>query len=312
MQKIRVPVILGPTAVGKTDISLQVASELGCEIISCDSRQIYRYMDIGTAKPSREEMEDIHHRMIDIVDPSDCYSAYQYSQEALTHIRNEKHKSKPKLICGGTGLYFKSLQDGIGPQVASDITFRKLYQKRALKEGNESLYKELQKYDPESAARLHPNDLQRVIRALQVYYVTGSPLSVYQKKKYPPNDVEFMIIILLLPREILYTRINNRVDAMMKQGLWDEFWSLRKKGYKKSSPGMHCVGYKELFEVENGLWGLSEAVEKIKKNSRNYAKRQITWFTHKTTGVNIDMSGPGAYTQVKERIINFLDSEFKY
>lgn len=305
-RKIQVPVILGPTAIGKTEISLRLASDLGFEILSCDSRQIYRNMDIGTAKPSREEMAEVRHWMIDIIDPSDYYSTYWFSQEALKVIRDGVERGITILICGGTGLYYKSLCDGLGPQVASNFTFRKEYSEKILKEGRESIFRELQKYDPETAARLHPNDIQRVVRALQVYYQTGYPLSEHQKRTRPPEDIEFLVIILSLPRPVLYKRINRRVDNMVSRGLFDEFCFLRKKGYNKSDPGMHCVGYKELFEVENTSISLLEAVEKIKRNSRNYAKRQTTWFTHKTEGIRVDVSNPDAYYVIKQKVMHFL------
>jgi len=305
-QKIRVPAILGPTAVGKTELSLRLAAELKCEILSCDSRQVYRYMDIGTAKPSREEQKTVRHWMVDIINPSEPYSAHQFSQESLAIIRDTVHSPKTKLICGGTGLYFQSLHDGLGPQVASDPAFRKAYEKKASEDGKEALYEELQRCDPETAKRLHPNDVQRIIRALQVYYKTGTPLSTSYGKKRPPEDCEFLVIILMVPRDILYHRINKRVDNMIERGLWDEYCSIRKKGYTESDPGMQCVGYKELFSVEQGTWKLSEAREKIQRNSRNYAKRQITWFTNKTIGEHVDITHRGAYENIKEKIKRFL------
>ncbi len=304
--EIRVPVILGPTAVGKTALSLRLASELDFEILSCDSRQIYRYMDIGTAKPSRGELETIHHWLIDIADPSDSYSAYQFAQEARAILKSKSGEPATKLICGGTGLYFNTLCEGIGPQVPSNNTFRKEYQEKVAKEGKKAIFSELQECDPETASRLHPNDVQRVIRALQVYHETGQPLSVYYKKNTRPKDITYLIIILSLPRRTLYDRINRRVDSMISQGLWEEFCSLQKRGYTESDPGLHCVGYKELFRVASGEWNLSQAVEKIKQNSRNYAKRQMTWFTNKTDGIRIDLSGPKVYADIKEKIKCFL------
>ncbi len=305
-KQIRVPVILGPTAVGKTEISLHLASELDFEILSCDSRQIYRYLDIGTAKPSRVELETVHHWMIDIVDPSDSYSAYRFAQDDRAILRNDPGEAKTKLICGGTGMYFNTLCEGIGPQVASNSTFRKVYQEKAANKGKESIFRELRECDPETASRLHPNDVQRVIRALQVYHETGQPLSVFYKKNARPEDITYLIIILSLPRKTLYDRINKRVDAMVSQGLWEEFRSLQKRGYTESDPGLHCVGYKELFKVLSGEWSLSQAVEKIKQNSRNYAKRQMTWFSNKTDGIRIDLSGPDAYAEIREKIRFFL------
>lgn len=304
--KIRVPVILGPTAVGKTDISLRLASELGFEIISCDSRQVYRYMNIGTAKPSVEQMEEIRHWMVDIIDPPEFYSAYRFSQEADRIIRDGAKRSKTMLLCGGTGLYFKSLREGLGPQIGSNIAFREKYKKRVSEEGVLSVFEELRKCDPEAASRLHPNDVQRVIRALQVFHETGRPLSELQKENRPVDDIEFLVIILSLSRDILYARINGRVDRMLTEGLWEEFNSLCEKGYGESDPGMQCVGYKELFDVKKGAVTIPEAGDTIKRNTRNYAKRQITWFKNKEKGTHRDMSDPAAYSMIKEKITNFL------
>lgn len=305
-QKIKVPVILGPTAIGKTDISLRLARQLNFEIVSCDSRQIYKHMTIGTAKPTTQEMDEIKHWMIDIIDPSEYYSAHQFSQKTLEIIREGEKRDKTIAVCGGTGLYYRSLSEGLGPQVASNLPFREKYTKRALKQGNESIYRELQECDPETAAHVHPNDVQRVIRALQVYHDTGKPLSALQKKMDPPLDVEFFVIILYMSRPLLYKRINERVDAMFSAGLWDEFEQLLQKGYTKSDPGMQCVGYQELFDVKNTSKDLNLAIEKIKQNTRNYAKRQITWFTNKVTGTNIDISETEAYSLIKDMVRVFL------
>ena len=277
--KIRTPVILGPTAAGKTDFAIKIAQNLGVDIISCDSRQIYRSMDIGTAKPSRAQRNAVNHELIDIIDPSEPYSAYQFATDAGTLIRNKAKDGGGSLICGGTGLYFRALSQGLGPQLASDNFFRTKLEKRVASEGPESIFKELEQVDPVTAARVHPNDTYRIIRALQVFYQTNVPLSLHNLQAQPPDDLEFGVIVLDLPRPQLYERINKRVDQMFRRGLWDEFHELRKRGYNQLSPGMRCVGYQELFAVKQGILTLSDAVEKIKRNTRRYAKRQITWFS---------------------------------
>jgi tRNA dimethylallyltransferase len=210
------------------------------------------------------------------------------------------------LICGGTGLYFKSLREGLGPQIGSDIAFREKYKRRVSLEGVESVFEELKKCDPAAASRLHPNDVQRVIRALQVYHETGRPLSELQKENRPVDDIEYSVVILSLNRDILYERINGRVDRMISEGLWEEFNFLCEKGYGEFDPGMQCVGYKELFDVKKGKGTVSEAGERIKRNTRNYAKRQMTWFKNKESGVYFDLSDSPVYSAVKERITNFL------
>lgn len=306
MNKIKVPVILGPTAVGKTELCLVVAEALDMEIISCDSRQIYRFLDIGTAKPSHEERKRIQHRMIDIIDPSQLYSAYRYSCDVLDILRDTS-RIKKACICGGTGMYFHSLQNGLGPQVASDPSSWAKYTRASQEHGPGYLHRRLQECDPESATRLHPNDLQRIVRALQVYDESGVALSRLQSTMSPPEDMEFLVIILTMPREQLYSRIDMRVDTMVRMGLWEEFCSLRNKGYSKTDPGMQGLGYREMFAVEQGICSLNDVAAKIKQNTRRYAKRQVTWFTNKTTGISIDMTKPHAAKTVIEKITGFLE-----
>ncbi len=301
MAKIKIPVILGPTAVGKSDLALSLATEFGCEILSCDSRQIYQELNIGTAKPTQEEMQTVPHWMIDIVPPTESFSAHRFESEALQIIRERAGKGKRTIICGGTGLYYKSLSEGMGPQIATDLPFRKKYTEIAQEKGREAVHEELQHCDPETAKHLHPNDLQRVIRALQVFHDSGIPLSTLKSNKRPPSDIAFEVFILQLPRDLLYTRINNRVDTMMDMDLWQEFTSLYEKGYTRDDPGMHCVGYKELYPVIEKKMSLQQAITLIKQNTRNFAKRQITWFRNKVTGTTIDMTrGQGSTLLMKK------------
>jgi len=275
---IQVPALLGPTAAGKTALALAIAEKNGWEIISCDSRQIYRFMDIGTAKPSAKEMDHVPHHLIDIIDPDVIYSVHAFVKYATAAIRELAGKGKVGLVCGGTGLYYEGLRKGIGPQVESDPVVRETLMSRAARDGSRTLYAELMEKDPESAEGIHSNDVQRIVRALAVFYQTGTKLSALKSMTAPPADLVFKTAVLVPPRELLYERINARVDRMVRQGLPDEFRTLRKKGYHVSSPGLQCVGYKELFAVERGECSFNDAVEKIKRNTRRYAKRQITWF----------------------------------
>jgi tRNA dimethylallyltransferase len=285
MKKITVPVILGPTAAGKTAFALRAARSLGCEIVSCDSRQIYRYMDIGTAKPSLEDRSAVKHHLVDILDPSAPYSAFAFADGALRIIRESCNHGKKILICGGTGLYFHILRNGGAPQDAADTEYRGILEEEARELGTTALHERLEAADPQAASKIHPNDLQRVLRALDILYRTGqAPSSLQREDNNPPQDIDFRIAVINRPREILYGRINKRVDMMIEQGLWDEFLSLRKMGYDEKSPGMICVGYRELFDVEKGNIDMSRAIELIKQNSRRYAKRQMTWFRNKTEG----------------------------
>lgn len=285
--KIKIPVLLGPTATGKTELAVQLASEYGWEIISCDSRQIYRKMDIGTAKPTSEQFQKVKHWLIDIIDPSEPYSAYRFAEDSLRIIREKAFVSKTVLICGGTGMYFKILSEGMGVQVDSDPHIRDELMERGRVEGSASLHEELKIKDPESACKLHPNDLQRIVRALTVYYQAGDKISSL-KKGCAPEGVEFEIVKLVDDRDRLYKRINDRVERMVRNGLLEEFQKLIDYGYDQLSPGMQCVGYKELFSVQRGECTLDTAIGTIQRNTRRYAKRQITWFTHQTGGENIN------------------------
>lgn len=289
-ERRKVPVIVGPTAVGKTAIALQIAERMGWEILSCDSRQIYRKMDIGTAKPDKNQLSMVPHWFIDIIDPSEAYSAYRFAEDAVKTIRERAEAGKTVLICGGTGLYFKSLSRGLDIQVESDPVIRDELMKRAELHGSMVLFEELLKNDPVSASRIHPNDLQRIVRALGVFYQTGIPLSENRNKVNLADDIDFEVIKIFADRELLYKRINDRVERMFKDGLWDEFRSLLAQGYHQKSPGMQCVGYQELFAVNDKRCSLPEAVELIQRNSRRYAKRQITWFSHQEDGTVFDTS----------------------
>ncbi|MFP4416781.1 MAG: tRNA (adenosine(37)-N6)-dimethylallyltransferase MiaA [Chitinispirillaceae bacterium] len=295
-----VPVILGPTAVGKTAVAIELALRYGWEIVSCDSRQVYRYMDIGTAKPDKDELRAVRHYLIDIIDPCEQYSAWRFASDALGCAKKTAAKAKSICICGGTGLYFRCLSEGLGPQIPANPAFRAHCEQKADRYGKQVLHEELSRVDPLSAKRLHPNDSQRIIRALQVFYDTGESISRLDSQKKPMHSLEFVPIILHMPRAVLYERINGRAEQMMDMGLWDEFKRLRSMGYAPDSPGMHCVGYRELFAVENGEMSLPEAVEKIKRNTRRYAKRQMTWFRHQVSGFFVDVTCPESYTELIE------------
>jgi tRNA dimethylallyltransferase len=281
-RRIRVPVLLGPTASGKTELAIGLSRDLGMEIVSCDSRQVYRSMEIGTAKPTSEERSLIKHWMIDIVEPDRPFSCYQFAQEAEEIIRKRSNEGKILFICGGSGLYFKTLSEGIGPSGEPNTEFRMNYAEKARLLGKQSIFEELRRVDPLTAALSSPSNVQRNIRALEIYYGAGIPLSELKTKATPPEDIDFFVMVTTLPRQELYHRINRRVDVMVENGLFDEFKELCSKGYDEMSPGMQCLGYKELFPVRKGLMPFRSAVELIKRNTRHYAKRQITWFKHQT------------------------------
>jgi len=275
--KQKIIVIYGPTASGKTALSINLAKKLDSEIISTDSRQIFKEMDIGTAKITKEEMDGVKHNMIDIIYPDREYSVWEFKKEAEDIINDLIWKWKIPVLCGWTGLYIDSLiYDFEIPKVPADWELRKKLEKEAKDFWNEYVYKKLLELDPEYAKTLHPNNVQYVIRALEIKLLTWKSKSEFIKEKIPKYDILF-----LTPydgdREKLYERINKRVDIMFEQGLLEEVENLLKK-YKKDDFWLKTIWYAEIIEYLDWKISLEEAKEKIKQNSRNYAKRQLTWF----------------------------------
>jgi len=272
--------VVGPTAVGKTAVAIALASSLEGEIVSADSRQLYRGMDIGTAKPTAAERKLVQHHLIDIIEPSEAYDAVRFAADAERTIVELLSRGATPLVVGGTGFYVASLFRGLfeGPGRNPDV--RASLTERAESEGSAALHEELARVDPASAERIHTNDLSRVIRALEVYATTGRSLSEWQKEPDRVPAFSARYVGLTLPRETLYERIDRRVDAMMKTGLLAEIEGLVSRGALSSDmPAASAVGYRELLPVvERGEGDVAEAVALIKRNSRRYAKRQMTWF----------------------------------
>ena len=269
-------VILGPTASGKTAISLKIAHEIDGEIISADSRQIYRGLEIGSDVLPEEEREGIPHHMIGTVDPGHAYSLAEYKDDATAIIAQIRKRGHIPMLVGGTGLYISALtEDYDVPRVPPDTALRKKLQKEAAQKGPEHLHQKLAKLDPESAAQIHPNNLRYVVRALEINLKTGKPKQDTKAKKTKPGV--FMIGIDW-PREELYERINKRVDEQDARGLIDEVTALLDKGYDEDLPAMTSLGVKEIIPYIRSEQTLEECKETLKKNTRNYAKRQGTWF----------------------------------
>lgn len=276
----RICILAGPTAVGKTDISLALARNLCGEIISADSAQVYRYMDIGTAKLKKEEMQGIKHYMIDEVDPDKDFSVAQFRDRAEAYIRDINARGKLPIITGGTGLYINSLLDNLDfTESICDEEFRMEMKQLAEEKGTEYVHGMLEKVDPASFRKLHPNDLRRTIRALEVYRSTGKPISYFQEqsKKLPPK-YQYAYITLTMDREKLYQRIEQRVDKMMDEGLVEEVEQLLNMGYHRGLTSMQALGYKEIASYLQGEISKEEAVRVLKRDTRHYAKRQLTWF----------------------------------
>jgi len=280
MVKYPLLVITGPTAVGKTELSLKLAEELHGEIISADSMQIYRYMDIGTAKATAEERKRIKHYMIDIINPDETYSLADYQKEADRLIREISARGYLPIMVGGTGLYIRAVVQGfLLPEMEVNHQLRAELREMASKHGNEYLHQKLAEIDPEHARKMHPNDLRRIIRAIEIFEETGRNMSYYlEKQKNTPPRYNTLKIGLNRNREELYERVNQRVDLMIKEGLVDEIKNIIKAGYNISTTALQGLGYKEIIGYLNGEYSLEEAINLLKKNTRNYAKRQITWF----------------------------------
>lgn len=308
MKNIKIPVILGPTGSGKSNLSMSLAREFGLSIISCDSRQIYKYMDIGTAKPSLIDLKEVVHYMIDIIEPNQSFSAFSFQEMVLEIIRKGSEKGERFLICGGTGLYYEALSSGVGPQIATDQELINIYTEKAKIHGRKRIHDELKLLDPIAASKLHPNDLQRVIRALAVFKKEGISIYELQNKKRPPENIEFLNLILLPQRKTLYERINNRVNEMAQAGLFNEFKQLIEKGYSQDDPGMRTVGYQEFFSRKNDTdEEIKLVLDSIKQNSRKYAKRQFTWFNNRVNGERLDPDKLSDSIDILNKIKFFLD-----
>lgn len=278
-QKIPLVVIAGPTASGKTAAGVYLAKQLNGEVVSADSMQIYREMTIGTAKPVPEEMEGIPHHLIDFVDPSDSFSVAEYVQLAQQKIGEIHSRGKLPILVGGTGLYISSLVDNIQfSESESDIAYREQMIALAQQEGAQALWEKLNEVDPVAAQKIHPNNVGRVARALEVYHTTGIPISAHQERSRtkPSPYALCMMALSFRDRQKLYDRINLRVSLMVDQGLEQEARQLIQKGYGATS--FQAIGYKEMGAYLAGEETLEEACEHIRQESRRYAKRQLTWF----------------------------------
>jgi tRNA dimethylallyltransferase len=271
--------IVGPTAVGKTEIAIQLAQHLDAEIVSLDSRQIYRGMDIGTAKPTPDQRQAVPHHLIDCVDVDQPFSVAEYQRLADTAIAEIRGRGKRTMAVGGAGLYFRGIIDGLFDGPGADAEIRAKLQREADEHGNVALHERLRRCDPETANRVHPNNLVRVIRALEIYELTGKPISSLQQQ-WKMNEPRYLFRAfgLNMPREVLYRRIEERVDRMVEAGLIEEVKGLLDQGYPRNCVAMQSFGYKELIDYLDGKRTLDEAIALLKQNTRRFAKRQLTWF----------------------------------
>jgi tRNA dimethylallyltransferase len=303
--KPKIIVICGPTGIGKTSVGIGLAEKLGGEIISADSMQIYRYMDIGTAKPTADEQDRVRHYMIDIVDPDEDFDAVQFSQMAREKVVQLHQKGGLPVVVGGTGLYIKALLQGLFESNPVDPEIRKRLKQETVEIGSHALHDRLKQIDPDSAERLHPNDAYRIVRALETIAATGRSISEHhQDHGFADAPFDALKIGLQMDRQKLYDRIDRRVDIMIAAGLLDEVKKLLGRGYTADLKSMQSIGYRHMAAFIDGSLPWDECVRILKRDTRRFAKRQFTWF-----GANhqIQWFEPDQLNEMLELVEGFLD-----
>jgi len=310
--KNKVIALVGPTGVGKTEISLELAQLTNSEIISCDSMQIYRGMDIGTAKATIDEMSRVKHHLIDIKHPTEGYNVCDYVSDARKALQKVFERGKNVMVVGGTGLYVDSFIRGTDfTDAGANEEIRNQLFEYAQKNGNECLHAMLKDIDPESAQAIHPNNVKRVVRAIEYYKVSGEKISDHNKKSaLMQSPYDYIYIGLTRDRENLYERIDNRVDQMISMGLADEVFNLWKKGCNLKMTSMQALGYKEIIHYIQGKCTFDEAIRILKRDSRHYAKRQLTWFNRNKEVNWFNLSKYKSGTDVIDDIVNVIEDKF--
>ena len=303
-------ILAGPTAVGKTAASIRLAKAIGAEIISADSMQVYRHMDIGSAKIRQEEMEGVPHYLIDVLEPEEEFNVVRFQQMAKAAAEEIYAKGKIPLVAGGTGFYIQALLYDIDfTENDGDTSYRRSLEKTAEEKGGEYLHAMLREADPKAAEEIHPHNIKRMIRALEFHHQTGGKISEHneaEREKSSPYD--FAYFVLTDERSRLYERIDRRVDKMMEEGLLEEVRYLKERGVKRGSTAMQGLGYKELYAYLDGECTLEEAVRIIKRDTRHFAKRQLTWFKRERDVIWADKSVIG---QSDDAVVEFMRKELK-
>jgi tRNA dimethylallyltransferase len=302
--KPKIIVVCGPTGIGKTTVAIDLALHFEGQIIGADSMQIYRYMDIGTAKPTAAEQARVVHHMVDFVEPDEPFDAARYAAMAREKIIElDRHHITP-FVVGGTGLYIKALLYGLFDDKAANPEIRARLKAEADTDGIQILYERLARLDPESAGRLHPNDTYRILRAMEVIEATGQPISTHHKRHgFFDRPFDYLKIGLAMDRELLYERINRRVDAMISAGFLDEVKSLMARGYAADLKPMQSIGYRHMVDYIEGRLGWEACVRILKRDHRRYAKRQLTWFGADS---EIIWKAPGQLESMKALAENFM------
>ncbi|MBI3582487.1 MAG: tRNA (adenosine(37)-N6)-dimethylallyltransferase MiaA [Nitrospinae bacterium] len=301
-------IIAGPTAIGKSDVAFELAKRLNTEIISADSMQVYRYFDIGTAKPSLERRKEIQHHLIDIINPDEDFSAGEFNERAYEIAEGLNHQGKIPIVSGGTGLYIKSLIENLGCGVRKNEEARERIKSEFKEMGEEAMYEKLKGVDPSAADKIHPKDRYRIERALEVYYSSGKPISEFHRdegrgtRDERRENERFTVkyFVLNMDRRLLYKRIEERVDKMISAGLLEETENILKRGYDKNLKPFQSLGYLQMIKYldnppsppfnKGGMGGFDSAVQEIKKETRRFAKRQLTWFRGVKDAVWIDVT----------------------
>lgn len=298
-------IITGPTAVGKTALSVELAKEIGGEIISADSMQVYRYMDIGSAKVTKEEMDGVPHHLIDVLEPTEEFNVVTFQKMAKEALEGIYERGHIPVIAGGTGFYIQALLYDIDfTETKEDDSYRKALEEKAAKEGPEALHEMLKAVDPESADAIHANNVKRVIRALEFHAQTGGKISEHnEKERGKESPYQFFYYVLNTDRPVLYERIDRRVDVMLAQGLVEEVKKLKEMGCTRELISMQGLGYKEILAYLDGETSLEEAVYILKRDTRHFAKRQLTWFRREGDVIWVDKN---QFDYDEEAILQFM------
>ena len=306
-------ILSGPTAVGKTKLSIELAKAVNGSIISADSAQVYRYMDIGSAKIKTEEMEGIKHYLIDVLDPSAAFDVVTFKQMAREAMEEILAEGKIPILVGGTGFYIQALlKDVCFEEEEGDKSYRQSLERLA-EENADLLYEKLAECDPLSAKTIHPNNKKRVIRALEFYHENGYPISEHNaREKERSSPYRYAYFVLNQERKVLYERIEKRVDQMMEEGLLEEVRSLKEKGYDSSLVSMQALGYKQLLAYLDGECSLEEAVYRIKRDTRHFAKRQLTWFRREKDVIFFDKGEFASEEEILNKMLMILKEEKIY
>lgn len=303
-------VLTGPTAVGKTKLSISLAKAVGGEIISADSMQVYKYMDIGSAKIRPEEMQGVPHHLVDVLKPEEEFHIVRFQEMAKKAMNEIYAKGRIPILVGGTGFYIQAITREIDfTEAVQEDGYRRELEELAKREGAEALHKMLEKSDPVSAKEIHANNVKRVIRALEFYHQNGTPISAHnQEQKEHKSPYNLAYFVLNAPRELLYERIDQRVDEMLKSGLLDEVETLKARGCHRGMVSMQGLGYKEMLAYLDGEYPLEEAVRILKRDTRHFAKRQLTWFRREKEVIWVNKD---EFSYEDDRILEYMLSVLK-